>query len=532
MDPHPTDLEPAKTESAAEPLGAPGIRQQKQSEKVGRAYAEALIDTLREGLLVLDNSLRVETANPSFYRMFQVTEQETLGKLVFEIGDGEWASSALRELLEDILPKDKVVTGFELTYNFKGSSRTLSLNARQVDHVQRILLTLEDVTEQRRSEHAERVKSEQLYRAIAANLPGGAAFVVDRDLRYRLAAGEALAGAGLTPADLEGRPLHEVVEKGLAPTYESLYQQALSGQSFRWEHSVQGRYYMSHGTPLRDEAGAVYAALAVSYDITERKQAERQLRELNEMLETRVQARTREVRGLASQLTLAESRERNRLAQVLHDELQQQLHALQFPLSSLQKTVQDEASRAQVERAYTVLKDAIRIVRAVTSELSPPVPGDKGFGAALRWLCDSVQERFGLVVTLRVDEAADALDTTDILDTTAATTADATTSGATGEALRTLLLTLVRECLFNVTKHAGVGAAEVCLSKTAEGLELTVSDLGRGFEPDGLRGGSGLGLQSADQRLRLFGGEVRLESAPGKGTRVKMVVPATALGSA
>ncbi|CAN5885645.1 hypothetical protein BH24DEI2_BH24DEI2_12540 [soil metagenome] len=84
----------------------PGIRQHDHGDRQGRAYAEALIDTLQEGLLVLNAELQVETANASFYRLFGVAKAETEGKLVFDLGNGQWDIPELRRLLEEILSKD------------------------------------------------------------------------------------------------------------------------------------------------------------------------------------------------------------------------------------------------------------------------------------------------------------------------------------------------------------------------------------------------------------------------------------------
>lgn len=122
-------------------------------------------------------------------------------------------------------------------------------------------------------------QSEARLHAVAANLPNGAVFILDRDLRYQLAAGEALQEANFSPADLVGKTIWEALEPSLASYYEPYLRQALAGNSFKMEHCSHGRHYISHGTPLRNHQGEVDAILAMSYNITDRKHAEAELRE-------------------------------------------------------------------------------------------------------------------------------------------------------------------------------------------------------------------------------------------------------------
>nr|WKN37555.1 PAS domain S-box protein [Tunicatimonas sp. TK19036] len=125
---------------------------------------------------------------------------------------------------------------------------------------------------------AEILQEAEMYRIIADNLPNAAVFVVDRNMRYLVAEGQALRLAGMTSGDLEGKLVAEALSPELHTTYKSYYQQGLEGEPFRYEHHSHGRYYISHGTPLRKNQGEVYAVLVVSYDITERKQHEEVLR--------------------------------------------------------------------------------------------------------------------------------------------------------------------------------------------------------------------------------------------------------------
>lgn len=122
-------------------------------------------------------------------------------------------------------------------------------------------------------------QSEARLRLVAANLPNGAVFVVDRDLRYQLAEGSALEQVGMTPHNFVGKTLWEALEPTLAARYEPYYRQALNGEPFIVEHYSHSRYYISHGIPLRNERGEVYAALSMSYDITDRKQIETALKQ-------------------------------------------------------------------------------------------------------------------------------------------------------------------------------------------------------------------------------------------------------------
>ena len=135
-----------------------------------KEYAEMIVDTVREGLLVLDFDLRVEAANESFYRMFEVAPDETEGRLVYELGDGQWDIPRLRELLEEVLPEETAIMDYEITHTFENAGRrTMRLNAHQLNEHQLILLAIEDVTEQRRARQTLEEQAKQL-RRLAAEL--------------------------------------------------------------------------------------------------------------------------------------------------------------------------------------------------------------------------------------------------------------------------------------------------------------------------------------------------------------------------
>ena len=123
----------------------------------GHDLAEAIVDAIREPLLVLDPDLRVIAASRSFYRTFAVTPRKTEGKLVFELGDGQWNIPGLRKVLEDIIPKRRTVEAYEVDHEFPSiGRRVMLLNARRVfdedGSASAILLAIEDVTRRREAE--------------------------------------------------------------------------------------------------------------------------------------------------------------------------------------------------------------------------------------------------------------------------------------------------------------------------------------------------------------------------------------------
>jgi two-component system CheB/CheR fusion protein len=122
----------------------------KRNLEQAQLFADAINETAREAILVLDSNLRVTNANPAFYRNFGVSRQETENRAIYDLGDGQWNISKLRELLERILPNDGLVEGFEVRHDFpRLGTRVMMLNARRIEPEpgrQLILLHIEDAT--------------------------------------------------------------------------------------------------------------------------------------------------------------------------------------------------------------------------------------------------------------------------------------------------------------------------------------------------------------------------------------------------
>ena len=139
------------------------LKRSREQFKKSSEFAEQIIDTVREPLLVLDPELRVRMANQSFYGAFQVRPAETVNQVLYSLGNGQWNIPALRALLEDVLPQHKEVREFEVEYDFPQIGvRTMLLNARQIEERQVILLAIADISERKRTEKVLRAAERQV----------------------------------------------------------------------------------------------------------------------------------------------------------------------------------------------------------------------------------------------------------------------------------------------------------------------------------------------------------------------------------
>jgi nitrogen fixation/metabolism regulation signal transduction histidine kinase len=111
------------------------INKLSQDIQLARDYADNIINTVRESLLILDKDLRVLSANRSFYKMFNTISEQTVGRFIYELDNKNWEIPQLRELLEEIIPKHNFFEDYEVEYNFVNAGREkLLLNARQIFH--------------------------------------------------------------------------------------------------------------------------------------------------------------------------------------------------------------------------------------------------------------------------------------------------------------------------------------------------------------------------------------------------------------
>lgn len=237
------------------------------------------------------------------------------------------------------------------------------------------------------------------------------------------------------------------------------------------------------------------------------RKSENNLRKLSQSLDERTTAfeeQTARLRHLANELVSAEQRERKRLASLLHNDLQQLLIAAGMELSILKKRVPREDVQA-VERAGSRIDKATSAARDLTCQLRPPALYEEGFVTSLHWLASRTQDLHRVEVIIAGEEPARRI----------------------GDALNALLFDCVRELVLNAVKHAGVKQVVVSIREEKECLRINVQDEGQGFDVEAAQrqAHSGFGLFSIRERLLALGGNLFIESAKGKGTRVQLDVP-------
>lgn len=245
---------------------------------------------------------------------------------------------------------------------------------------------------------------------------------------------------------------------------------------------------------------------ALRREISARKRAESELLALKASLEERVARRTAQLSELATRLIAAEESVRQRLAHVLHDDLQQVLVTAKIQADRIEARTDDVTLLRLNQTLRETLDEAITVSRNLTLDLSPPILHDAGLCAALEWLARRGAERYDQRVTVHADPAAEPED----------------------EQIRIALFTAARELLFNVFKHARTDAAAIELAPAGDGILLRVRDEGTGFDPGSLQGqsaGEAFGLLSLRERTDLLGGQLHVDAAPGRGTTVEILLP-------
>jgi PAS domain S-box-containing protein len=404
-------------------------------------------------------------------------------------------------------------------------------------NVTALVATGPDVTELKQAEEQLRVSEERFRTYLELGLIGGIAetdlngciiFVNDR---YS-------AIVGLTREELlSGRTLQSLIHseewRGIS---ERLHLLLATGEPFQ----VENRYTRPDGSCvwvsnsvscIRAEDGSAKSLMFLSVDIGERKRAEERIEKAYADVEHQVQERTSTLSaanaalqeqiaerlsiesdrdGLTRRLGLLQEQERRRIARELHDDFAQRLAALQMQVEMYSN---DSGEALMLRRLSQQIESLSSDLRSLSHRLHPSILEDLGIEVALTALVDSMEDAHGLQVSLQIRGLPPDLPLP----------------------ASTALYRIAQEALRNVVKHTDPGVSvAIELSSQGSTAQLTVRDTGRGFDLQSVRshggiGLGGIGLASMHERARLVGGDLTLQTAPGRGTTVTAIVPLTAV---
>jgi two-component system sensor histidine kinase DegS len=274
-------------------------------------------------------------------------------------------------------------------------------------------------------------------------------------------------------------------------TRSALIEGAFEAQDFFPQFGESGKWLFFTAAPLKDSEGEIVGAIETLQDVTDERRMQENLR------------------YYLQQISVAQEEERKRIARELHDVTAQALYALNREVDNfLRSNLNSPAGNAEFLRDLNKeIKQVLQEVRRFGQDLRPPMLDDLGLLATLRWLVSELKEQFGIE-------------------------ADVTVSGNERrfpEETELTIFRIVQEALRNIWRHSQATSAEVIVEFDESTTRITIKDNGEGFVlphsiGDIARDGK-LGLAGMQERARLLGGELKIESEPGKGTSITVEVP-------
>lgn len=337
-----------------------------------RDYAESIIEAVPP-LLVLDEKLRVQTANESFCKTFKISVRQMLNRPVYELGNGQWNIPNLRTRLEEVLPKKKGFKDFEVTHEFKAiGRRTLLLSGRKVDQLQRILLFIIDITERRRTQAAIEI-SEIRYRRLFEAARDGI-LILDPGTRK-------ITDANPFMSELLGYPREELLGKELweigllrdEKANQSAFRELQKKHFIRYEdlplqNKTGQRREVEFVSNLYDEGGRNVIQCNIR-DITRRKQAEESLLAANEEIRRRALELEQVVAERTAELRKSMGELEGFSYSVSHD-MRAPLRAMQSFAQFLVDEYNGKLDEKGVDYLQRIMRSAVRLDRLIQDVLS------------------------------------------------------------------------------------------------------------------------------------------------------------------
>ena len=507
------ELETSKEElqSVNEELTTVNSQLQDKVERLNEANRDManFLESTQIATLFLDTELRIKRFTPAATRVLKLIPSD-VGRPVSDLSIS-FIDYDLPADARTVILKGRVIER-ELRHT-NGSSywvRVMPYHNTPGDQVDGVIMTFGDVTGLRRAEKQTRRL------ATVVTDSNDSVFLVDLNSDIQAWNRGASIMYGWSETEALKMNFRDLAPAGKAIEALDLMRRLLAGERIASFETVRltrdGRVLdvWLTATSILNEAGKVEALAFTERDVTERKRREEEVKALNETLEQRVTERTDQLRRLTSELTLSEHRERKRLALILHDGLQQILVGAKIQVALFERSQDAQSATAKIT---DLIDEAIETSRSLTAQLSPPILSQGGLIAGLEWLARFMHDKHGLSVDLKIRESIE----------------------SPLENVTVFLFHATRELLFNVMKHAQVMAACVEVTRLDGQIQVEVEDKGAGFDQSQLNPETGslkgIGLFGIRERLALLGGRLEIDSAPGQGSRFRLIAPYSVLSA-
>jgi PAS domain S-box-containing protein len=332
---------------------------------------------------------------------------------------------------------------------------------------------------------AELQSREELLKIFVKNVPAGVA-MLDRDMRYVAVSDRWCADYGVEASQVLGRSHYELLPD-MPHWWKEVHRRALAGETLRedeerWERVSGTTWVRWEVLPWRTASGAVGGIVILAENITQRKKMEE------------------EVVDVSRKLIQSQEEERARIGRELHDDINQRLSLLAVELDRLK----DDPSGIEV-RVHALQQQATEMsndVQALSHELHSSKLDYLGVVPGIRSWCKEFGERQGMEIDFKAD-----------------------VSSSVPSEIGVTLFRILQEAFHNAAKHSSVKRIEVQLRERSDEIHLDIRDAGKGFEIGAARQGSGVGLASMDERVRLVKGTINIDSEPGCGTNIHVRIP-------
>ena len=487
------------------------ITPQKQLQEMEReaAVTRMAVETIEgmlEGVAIMDLDGTIRQVNSEFERRSGYKREEAVGKKAIELGI--ISEKENRRIEKEIIPKlmnEGLVRNIETVAMSRDGTRfSVLMSWRLMKDAQgnpkSIIATATDITDRKRAEEELRRSKEFLAHTI--NALDDPFFVKDEQHRWVILNDAACEVMGRPREELIGKSDYDLFAKEQADVFwERDNYTFKSGQTDVNEEQItwHGKLHTisTKKSVFTDSLTGKKFISGTIRDVTEQKRAEEKLLEYQERL-----------RSMASQLSLIEERERRRIATELHDRVGQDLALSILKLDNVRRSVSSGVLAGPLGEIAGLLEKVVQDTRFLVFDLCSPILYTFGFERTMEeWLTQQVQQRHGIKCEFEDDGQSKPLE----------------------ENMCVTLFQATRELLINVIKHAEASSAKVSIRRKGMEIEVVVQDNGVGFDlseiEPGRYMGSGFGLFSIRERLTYLGGQLRIESELGHGTRVTLVAP-------